>query len=83
MIFVAFDSATYTVLINPGAFCLDCTQTASPYTSTHHVGYLYYLWGVPVGVLLVQAGRVLREAHRSSLPNRLSRLSSRELGGEG
>lgn len=64
---VALDSATYVQQESgPGASATLCAPfSGGSGTSTAHLGYLY-LWGVPLCLLLVQAGRVLREAHRSS-----------------
>jgi hypothetical protein len=66
---VALDSATYAATVNPGFLCIDCTGNPSPpYTVYHHVGYLYVLWGVPLGWLLIQAVRVLLVRVGSPVP---------------
>jgi hypothetical protein len=55
---VGLDGATYKARITCAFMCFSDFQ---PYTSTHHVWYLYLLWGVPLVVLLLQARRILRE----------------------
>jgi hypothetical protein len=55
MTLVAFDSATWSWIDTHG----DCGS------ETHHVGYLYALWGAPLALLLLQAGRLVRERRRS------------------
>jgi hypothetical protein len=56
MALVAFDSATWSWIDTHG----DCGR------ETQHVEYLYALWGAALGVLLLQAGRLVRERRRSS-----------------
>lgn len=56
MALVAFDSATWSWIDTHG----DCGR------ETQHVEYLYPLWGAALGVLLLQAGRLVREGRRSS-----------------
>jgi hypothetical protein len=53
---VAADSATF---IQDRGWCGFGGETG---TSTDHFGYLYVLWGVPLGVLLFAAGWALRNA---------------------
>jgi hypothetical protein len=58
--FVAADSATY---IQDKEYCgFFSTETG---TYTFHFGYLYVLWGVPLGVLVFAGGWALRNARRS------------------
>jgi hypothetical protein len=58
---VAVDSATYVAQMR-GYFVGPCTGTW-----TRHLGYLYFLWGVPLVVLVVQAYRQLGRATRRSI----------------
>ena len=54
---VAHDSATYR-----GIHCSGMFGIRSPYVERARVAYLYVLWGLPLGLLLVQVGRVVRES---------------------
>ena len=57
---VADDSATYR-----GNHCKGLFGGPSSYVERARVGYLYVLWGIALGMLLIQVGRVLRQWRRS------------------
>lgn len=54
--FVALDSARYS-----RTAALDGWWCPSTDSDTFHLGFLYFFWGVPLAVLVVQAFRVWRE----------------------
>jgi hypothetical protein len=71
VLLVALDSATYVARLS-GYFLGPCSGTW-----TRHVGYLYFLWGVPLIVLLLQASRVVLDALGFEARH-LARLGKRE-----
>jgi hypothetical protein len=62
---VALDSATY---VQDNSSCGFFGAGAG--TSVGHFGYLYVLWGLPLGLVLIGAGRVFGKSWRPSEPRR-------------
>jgi hypothetical protein len=74
LVLVALDRATYNEQLTCDFLCFGSDK---PYTETHHLWFLYLLWGLPFAALLVQAARVMWEPSAGLLRRRRQKHDGR------